>query len=144
MLAPELAARRASSATRFQRECELAASLDHPNVVPDLRGRRGGTGSLFIAMRYVEGSDLGALLRARAARSTRLAPIELVAQAGDALDAAHRGGLLHRDVKPSNILVAEGRARVPHGLRLEQAAPAQRASPAAATSSARSTTWRPS
>jgi YVTN family beta-propeller protein len=93
--------------TRFLRESELAASLDHPNVVPVYEAG-DVEGLLYIAMRYVEGTDLRALLRSNGALAPRRA-ISLVAQVADALDVAHDRGLVHRDVKPSNVLVS------PHG-----------------------------
>jgi ABC-type transport system substrate-binding protein/tRNA A-37 threonylcarbamoyl transferase component Bud32 len=89
---------------RFLRESKLAASLDHAHVVPILAsGEEDGVP--YLAMAYVEGSDLRALLR----REGRLDPdraVGLVEQIAEALDAAHRLGLVHRDVKPGNILVA--------------------------------------
>jgi predicted Ser/Thr protein kinase len=89
---------------RFVREARLAASLDHPNVIPIFEAGDDG-GVLFIAMRLVDGSDLERLI----AREGRLAPeraVALIEQAASALDAAHARGLVHRDVKPANLLLA--------------------------------------
>ena len=90
---------------RFLRESELAASIDHPNIVPIYEA--GTTDDLlFIAMRYVEGSDLKERLQ-----RGRLDPgdaIGILAQVASALDAAHAHGLVHRDVKPSNVLLDTG------------------------------------
>lgn len=102
LVAPELALDDRFRA-RFARESELAMSLEHPNVVPiydagDVDGR------LYLAMRYVEGSDLRALLRAEGPLDTTRA-LAIVRQVGSALDAAHARGLVHRDVKPSNVLL---------------------------------------
>ena len=104
LIAPELAQDERFRA-RFLREPRLAASLDHPNVVPiHEAGERDG--QLYLAMRYVEGSDLRTLLE----REGKLAPeraLAVLAQIADALDAAHRRGLVHRDVKPANVLLDE-------------------------------------
>jgi YVTN family beta-propeller protein len=102
LIAPELADDEAFR-RRFLRESRLAASLDHPNVVP-IHDAGEHDGQLYLAMRLVEGTDLRTLLK----RERRLAPeraLALLAQIADALDAAHRGGLVHRDVKPANVLV---------------------------------------
>src|SRR4029079_15019610 len=71
-------------------------------------------GQLFIAMRYVVGSDLKALLVAEGGPLPPAWVLWLFVQVGDALDAAHRLGLVHRDVKPGNILVASGREQAGH------------------------------
>jgi Protein kinase domain len=90
--------------TRFEREARVAARLDHPNVVPVFSAGEE-EGRLYIAMRYVEGTDLRALLRERGRLHADEAA-EIVAQIGAALDAAHGRGLVHRDVKPGNVLLA--------------------------------------
>jgi streptogramin lyase/predicted Ser/Thr protein kinase len=87
---------------RFLEESQLAASLDHPNVVPIYAA--GETGDeLYIAMRYVEGQDLKVLVRAGALAPERA--IRICSQVAEALDFAHERGLVHRDVKPSNVLL---------------------------------------
>ena len=90
---------------RFLTESELAASIDHPNIVPIYEAGEVD-GYLFIAMRYVEGTDLRARFRQGPLSATQA--IDLVSQVASALDLAHERGLVHRDVKPSNILVAPG------------------------------------
>jgi Protein kinase domain len=102
VLAPELAEDEGFR-VRFLRESHLAASLDHPNVVPVYEAGEVD-GLLYIAMRYVVGTDLKALLRAEGALAPERA-LALVAQVASALDAAHERGLVHRDVKPSNVLL---------------------------------------
>jgi serine/threonine protein kinase len=89
---------------RFERESQMAASLDHPNVIPVYEAGESD-GALFISMRYVEGYDLRAVIRS-AGRIEPARAARLVGQLGDALDAAHARGLVHRDVKPANVLVA--------------------------------------
>jgi YVTN family beta-propeller protein len=97
---------------RFLRESELAAAIDHPNVLPVYDA--GETdGVLWIAMRYVDGTDLAALLH----RDGPLAPEQALAICGPvagALDAAHTQGLVHRDVKPANILLSVEGGAVAH------------------------------
>jgi outer membrane protein assembly factor BamB len=88
---------------RLLRESRLAAALDHPNVVP-IYEAGDSEGGLFIAMRYVEGTDLRTLLRRQGALAPERALV-LAGQVAGALDAAHARGLVHRDVKPSNVLV---------------------------------------
>jgi len=88
---------------RMLKESRLAASLDHPNVVPIYEAGEA-EGRLFIAMRYVDGTDLKALLRREGALTPERA-VAIAAQVADALDAAHAKGLVHRDVKPSNVLL---------------------------------------
>ncbi len=89
---------------RFVRESRAAASIDHPNVVPIYYTGESDDGALYIAMRYVEGSDLRTLVRAE----QRLDPARaayIVSQVARALDAAHARGIVHRDVKPANVLL---------------------------------------
>jgi hypothetical protein len=89
---------------RFERESRVAAAIDHPNVVPVYAAGEEG-GHLYLVMRYVAGTDLQALL----ARDRRIAPDRVAAiacQLGAALDAAHAVGLVHRDVKPANVLLS--------------------------------------
>ena len=92
---------------RIRIESRLAASIDHPNVIPIYEAGQASEATLFIAMRYVKGSDLKQILRSEGALEQERA-IELLAQVAKGLDAAHARGLIHRDVKPSNVLVAVG------------------------------------
>jgi non-specific serine/threonine protein kinase len=102
VLAPELASDDVFRA-RFLKESRIAASLNHPNVIP-IYDMGTHEDLLYISMRYVAGADLRAVLRAKKVLAPEQALL-LCRQAGRALDAAHRQGLVHRDVKPGNMLI---------------------------------------
>jgi serine/threonine protein kinase/DNA-binding beta-propeller fold protein YncE len=102
ILAPALAADQAFR-QRFIRESRAAAAVDDPHIIPVFEAGEAD-GMLFIAMRYVKGGDVRSLL----AEFGSLAPArvaEIVSQVSSALDAAHERGLVHRDVKPANMLL---------------------------------------
>src|SRR3954454_1924698 len=105
IIAPEFADTKGFR-SRFIREARIAAALQHPNIVTVYdAGQMGET--LYIAMQFIRGSDLGAILR----EEGRLRPyraIDVCRQIASALDAAHGMALIHRDVKPGNVLI-EGR-----------------------------------
>ncbi|MEU7556326.1 serine/threonine-protein kinase [Streptomyces sp. NPDC044571] len=105
LIAPERA-RDETFRRRFTHESRVAAQIDHPHIVPIFEA--GETdGVLYIAMRYVSGPDLAALL-AREGPLPVATALRIVTQVASALDAAHEHDLVHRDVKPGNILVAAG------------------------------------
>lgn len=89
--------------TRFEREAELAARLNDPHIVP-IHAHGELDGRLFIDMGFIEGVDLGQMLRGNGVLPQGTA-VDIVAQAATALDSAHMAGLVHRDVKPANIVV---------------------------------------
>jgi serine/threonine protein kinase len=105
VLAPELATDDVFR-TRFLEESRIAAAMNHPHVIP-IHDMGSSDGLLYIAMRCVSGTDLRQMISKRG----RLLPdtaIFLLSQAARALDAAHRRGLVHRDVKPGNLLAERG------------------------------------
>jgi serine/threonine-protein kinase len=104
LIAPELAADERFR-ERFLRESRIAASLDHSNVIPIYEAGEA-EGLLHIAMRYVEGTDLKSVL-ARSGPLPVAMVLDIVGQTASALDLAHARGLVHRDVKPANILLAD-------------------------------------
>jgi len=105
VMAPELAADDAFRA-RFLEESRIAASLNHPNVIP-IYDMGSHEELLYIAMRYVSGTDMRQMIKKRG-RILPATALFLLGQAARALDAAHRRGLVHRDVKPGNLLIERG------------------------------------
>jgi serine/threonine protein kinase len=104
LITPDLAADEVFR-RRFLREATAAAAIEHPHILP-VYAAGESNGILFMAMRLVEGPDLRAILRRTA--TLPLDRVErIVGQVGEALDAAHARGLVHRDVKPANVLVIE-------------------------------------
>ena len=88
---------------RFIRESQTAASVDHPNIIPIFDAGEA-SGVLYIAMRYVSGQDVHSLLHSAGPLPVARA-LSIVGQVASALDAAHACGLVHRDVKPANMLL---------------------------------------
>ncbi|MFN2590197.1 MAG: protein kinase [Actinomycetota bacterium] len=106
VLPPDLA-RDQKFRDRFIRESQIAAGLEHPNVLPVYEAGEFD-GQLFIAMRYVRGIDLRAVLNAEGPLAPDRA-VSVIADVAAALDEAHAEGLIHRDVKPANILLTPAR-----------------------------------
>jgi serine/threonine protein kinase len=90
---------------RFRREGRLQATINHPHIAPVYEAGETDQG-LFISMCVVDGPTLKNLIHARELDATRA--LHLLTQVADALDAAHGAGLIHRDVKPQNILIGAG------------------------------------
>ena len=111
VLSPELA-EKDDFRERFIRESRLAASIEHPNVIP-VHDADEFEGVLFLAMRYVRGLDLKQLLEQQPEK--RLSPeqvLPVIEAVAAGLDAAHARGLVHRDVKPANVLIEQPSAHV--------------------------------
>src|ERR1700759_671073 len=103
LIAPEHAAD-AGFRERFQRESRMAAAIDHPNVIP-VYAAGEEDGRLYLVMRWGAGTARHKLLRAEGQREP-LRAAHIVSQVAGALDAAHAAGLVHRDVKPANVLLS--------------------------------------
>ena len=146
VLAPELSSDDAFR-ERFLREAQMAATVDHPNVIP-IHDMGVHEDSLYIVMRYVAGGDLKDLLKTSGPLEPERA-LALLMPVALALDAAHAHGLVHRDVKPANILIQRSAAGDVEHVYLTDFGIAKSASAIGrlterAGSSARSSTWRPS
>ena len=103
-----------SAGARFKREARYAEALDHPHILePFYEAGEAPDGTLYLAMQYVPGADLGALLARDGAMELAQA-LGILGQVADALDCAHAKGLIHRDVKPGNIVVATDRGVAPY------------------------------
>ncbi|HKF81120.1 MAG TPA: protein kinase [Thermoleophilaceae bacterium] len=102
VVAPERAVD-ATLQARFAREARLAGAIDHPNVIP-VYAAGEQEGWLYLVMRWVEGTDLQALISERGGLTPSHAAV-VVAKVGSGLQAAHAAGLVHRDVKPANVLI---------------------------------------
>ena len=110
VLLPDLAQQQ-ELANRFMREIKLLASFEHPNIA-QLRTAFTADNQLVMIMEYVEGDALSRTL-SRVGRLTPARTMALVAQAADALQAAHANGIVHRDVKPGNVLIGDdGTAKI--------------------------------
>jgi len=97
--------------SRFLREAKLLAELDHPGIVRHVAHGTTPEGQAYIAMEWLEGETLGA--RMRRSRLTDAEAVEVVSRLCDALAAAHRRGVVHRDVKPGNVILIDGRVDRP-------------------------------
>lgn len=114
LLAPELSADQ-DFQRRFEREARTAGALDHPHIVP-VYDAGDADGVLYLAMRFVEGRDLASIIEAASGGLDLGRTCTILSQVASALDAGHAKGLVHRDVKPANILIDHiaDRARPEH------------------------------
>jgi eukaryotic-like serine/threonine-protein kinase len=106
VLAPELT-QDPGFREQFQREVSAAAGLNNPHVVP-IHSHGEIDGQLYVDMKLIDGCNLGRLIRNEGGRLLPARAVAMIQQVAAALDSAHRAGLVHRDVKPSNILVPPG------------------------------------
>jgi serine/threonine-protein kinase len=128
---------------RFVREARAAAMVDDPHIIPVFEAGESG-GLLFIAMRFVAGGDVRSLLSRSGAMSAGRAT-GIISAVASALDAAHRAGLVHRDVKPANMLIDVRPGRPDHvylsDFGLSKGALSSGGLPGPGTWSARRRTW---
>ncbi|HET7251990.1 MAG TPA: Ig-like domain-containing protein [Gemmatimonadales bacterium] len=103
VMSPALLSSGKGMADRFKREARTAAKLSHPHIIPIYGVRESGK-LLFFVMKYVEGRPLDAIIKEHGALPVKMVQA-IIAQAGAALDYAHRNGVVHRDIKPANIMV---------------------------------------
>ncbi len=106
LLRPELCSDQ-SFVMRFEREADMVARLDHPNIV-SVHDRGSQDGQLWISMRFIDGTNAEQALRSEPAGMSPERVVRIIGKVASALDYAHRHGLLHRDVKPANILLTPG------------------------------------
>ena len=106
LLRPELCSDQ-SFVMRFEREADMVARLDHPNIV-SVHDRGSQDGQLWISMRFIDGTNAEQALRNEPAGMQPERVVRIIGKVASALDYAHRHGLLHRDVKPANILLTPG------------------------------------
>lgn len=108
VLTPEMIASDSLLAERFIREAKSVAALDHPNIIPIYQYNHDENGAYFLAMKLVRGGDLADEISALQKQGQQM-PIKrmlkILRQTASALDHAHQHGIIHRDVKPSNILI---------------------------------------
>src|SRR5262245_29177176 len=110
-IVPATTARNSTLLKRFEREFVSARALDHPNVVKAIEFN-GATATPFLVMEYVDGVSLGQRIE-RDGPLTEEDSIRLIAQVAHGLYSAHKQGLIHRDVKPDNVLInTEGQAKL--------------------------------
>ena len=110
--------------TRFIAESQTVAALDHPSIIP-IYDAGEADGVVYIAMRHVGGGDLHELLESGPLEPERA--VTILEQVAGGLDAAHASDLVHRDVKPANVLIESSRPRLPDRLRDREAGEDERA-----------------